>query len=238
MENAMEIWKEIKGKGFKPDLLLYGTIIWGLCSQNKLEESELVFSEMKGCGSTPNHFIYTTLMDAYFKAGKTKEALNLLQEMLDNGIEFTVVTYCALIDGLCKKGLLQEAINYFRRMPDIGLEPNVAVFTALIDAWKSSRSFERVEKRMREMGMELDLYAVYFLDLGSFSLWSGTASAKILLDEMIGKGILPDEILCICLLRKYYKLGYLDEAFELQTEMVNKGLITGTCDYAVPNART
>ncbi|KAK9925626.1 hypothetical protein M0R45_022897 [Rubus argutus] len=50
--------------------------------------------------------------------------------------------------------------------------------------------------------------------------------AKSLLDEMIGKGILPDEILIVCLVRKYYELGNVDEAIKLQTEWRNRALRT------------
>jgi pentatricopeptide repeat domain-containing protein 1 len=62
--------------------------------------------------------------------------------------------------------------------------------------------------------------------------------ARKFLAEMIGKGIIPDETLCTRLLRKHYELGNIDEAIELQNELVEKGLIHGNSNPAVPNIQT
>ena len=89
--------------------------------------------------------------------------------------------------------------------------------------------------RMIEMGLELDLHAYTALIWG-FSQFGQMQQAKTWLDEMIGKGILPDEILCVSVLKKYHELGNVIEATELHNEFVKMGLLKGTCDYAVPDA--
>ena len=88
--------------------------------------------------------------------------------------------------------------------------------------------------RMIDLGREFDLPAYTSLIWG-LSQCGQVQQARKFFDEMIGKGILPDEILCICLLRKYYELGNMDEATELQNEMVERGLLTGSGDLEVPN---
>jgi pentatricopeptide repeat domain-containing protein 1 len=47
---------------------------------------------------------------------------------------------------------------------------------------------------------------------------------------MLNKGITPDQILCIRLLRKYYELGDIDEAQELRNDMLRRGLVDETME--------
>lgn len=94
-----------------------------------------------------------------------------------------------------------------------------------------------LRNRMVEIGMELDLCAYTSLIWG-FSRYGQVQLAKSLLDEMLRKGIIPDQVLCICLLRKYYELGDINEALALHDDMARRGLISGTIDITVPSVHT
>ncbi|KAJ1430523.1 Tetratricopeptide-like helical domain superfamily [Sesbania bispinosa] len=87
------------------------------------------------------------------------------------------------------------------------------------------------------MGMELDLHAYTSLVWG-FSHCGQVPRAKSLLYEMLGKGIIPDQVLCIYLLRKYYELGDINEAQELHNDMMMRGLVAGTMDITVTSVHT
>ncbi|KAF6153967.1 hypothetical protein GIB67_041233 [Kingdonia uniflora] len=138
-------------KDIEFDLSLYGTVVWGLCDQGKLEEAKVVISEILERDVKANHIIFTTLVDAYFKAGKEPEALKVIEEMQNLDLVPTVVTFCILIDGLCKAGLVREAMDHFRSMANMSLQPNVLAYTALVDGLCKNNFLEEAEKLFDEM---------------------------------------------------------------------------------------
>ena len=52
---------------------------------------------------------------------------------------------------------------------------------------------------------------------------------------MVAKGMLPDKVVFGSLVRMYYELGNVDEALELQNEMVEKALVSNISSHSVPN---
>ena len=52
---------------------------------------------------------------------------------------------------------------------------------------------------------------------------------------MVSKGMLPDKVVYGSLVRMYYELGNVDEALELQNEMVEKTIVSDISSHAVPN---
>jgi pentatricopeptide repeat domain-containing protein 1 len=77
--------------------------------------------------------------------------------------------------------------------------------------------------------MELDLHAYTSLVWG-LSYCGKVQQAKSFLNEMLSKGITPDQVLCIRLLRKYYELGDINEAQELHNDMLRRGLVDETME--------
>ncbi|KAK6242398.1 hypothetical protein SCA6_007787 [Theobroma cacao] len=214
-------------KSIKPDLLLYGTIIWGLCNQDKIEETKVVMSEMKESRLSSNPVIYTTVMDSYFKAGKIAEALNLLEEMSDLGIEVTVVTFCVLVDGLCKTGLVLEAINYFNRMSEFNLQPNVAAYTVLIDGLCKNNFIQAAKNMFDEMlskNLVPDKTAYTALIDGNLK-HGNFQEALNLQNEMIEMGIELDLPAYTSLVWGFCQCGQLQQARKFLDEMIRKHIL-------------
>ncbi|KAK1261953.1 putative pentatricopeptide repeat-containing protein [Acorus gramineus] len=222
-ERVMDLIKEMKEKGHKPDLSFYGTIIWGLCNLGKLEEAELLLTEIRMSGLKPNHVIYTTFMDAYFKAGKASEALCLLHEMLDLGEIPSVVTYCTLIDGLCKSGSVQEATLHFNKMKDVGLQPNVLAYTALIDGLCKNCCLEEATRLFNEMigkGMRLDKVAYTSLMDGNMKN-GDLQEALSLRSRMVENGIDMDLHAYSTLICGLCRFDQVERAREMLMEMID-----------------
>ncbi|KAF2285049.1 hypothetical protein GH714_037582 [Hevea brasiliensis] len=243
MPKAFEFFLEMKNNGLKPNIITYSTLVDALCKEGMLQLAIKFLVDMRRVGLLPNEFTYTSLIDANCKAGnlndalklakeiagKTKEALNLMQEMCDMGIEITNVTFCVLVD---------DAKKLFDEMLGKNMVPDKIVYTALMHGnlkhWEFQEALN-IRSRMSELGMELDL-RLHFPGLG-ISQGGLVQQARKFLAEMIGKGIVPDEILCISLLRKYYELGNIDEAVELHNELVKMGLIKDSINSVVPNVQ-
>ncbi|CAN6727980.1 unnamed protein product [Malus baccata var. baccata] len=225
LEESELVLKEMKGYGLTANHFIYTTLMDAYYKAGKTEAALNLIQEMRDNGIELTVVTYCALIDGLCKKGLFQEATGHFRTMPDLGLQPNVAVFTALIDGLCKNNCIEAAKELFNEMVDKGLIPDKAAYTTLMDGNLKHGNLEEalsIQKRMREIGMELDLYAYTSLIWG-LSQFDQVKQAKILLDEMIGKGILPDEILCISLLRKYYKLGNLDEAIELQIEMVNRG---------------
>ena len=106
----------------------------------------------------------------------------------------------------------------FDEMLSKNFVPDKTAYTALIDGNLKHGNFQEalnLRNKMIDIGLELDLPAYTSLVWG-FCQCGQLQQARKFLDEMMRKHILPDEILCIGVLRKYYELGHADEAIELQ----------------------
>ncbi|KAB2623952.1 pentatricopeptide repeat-containing protein [Pyrus ussuriensis x Pyrus communis] len=221
LEESELVLKEMKGYGLTANHFIYTTLMDAYYKAGKTEAALNLIQEMRDNGIELTVVTYCALIDGLCKKGLFQEATSHFRTMPDLGLQPNVAVFTALIDGLCKNNCIEAAKELFNEMVDKGLIPDKAAYTTLMDGNLKHGNLEEalsIQKRMREIGMELDLYAYTSLIWG-LSEFGQVKQAKMLLDEMIGKGILPDEILCISLLRKYYKLGNLDEAIELQIEM-------------------
>lgn len=68
---------------------------------------------------------------------------------------------------------------------------------------------------MDEIGMKFDLF-VYILLVWGLLQCNQLQKVRFFFEEMIGEGIVFDEVLCVSVLKKYYEFGCVDEVVELQ----------------------
>ncbi|KAK7846667.1 putative pentatricopeptide repeat-containing protein, partial [Quercus suber] len=219
---ARSLFQQMKQMGLVPDSVTYNSLIDGHGKVGLLDESVCIFEEMKdvGCepdaGVIPNQKTYTALFHGYIKAQKMESAMHILKEMKEKSIKPDILLYGTIIWCLCCQNKLEECELVIGEMKGFGLSTNHFICTTLMDAYfKAGKTTEALNllQEMQDLSIEINVQ-----------------QARKFLDEMIGKGIIPDEILCICLLRKYYELGNMDEAIDLQNEMVNRGLLTRSGD--------
>ncbi|KAL0793285.1 hypothetical protein Bca101_064662 [Brassica carinata] len=170
-------------------------------------------------------------------------------EMMEVGVEWNVVTYTELIDGLCDVERTKEAEEMFGKMvtADVattlseqmaqeGLVSDRTAYTSLIDGnLKQGNVVEALALRdkMGEIGMKLDLLAYTSLVWG-LSQCNQLQKARTFLEEMIGEGIILDEVLCLSVLKKHYELGCVEEAVELQSCLMKHQLLTSDNNDTLP----
>ncbi|KAG2302053.1 hypothetical protein Bca52824_030704 [Brassica carinata] len=200
-------------------------------------------------GLVPNVFTYTSLVDAYCKVGNLSDVFRMGNEMMEVGVEWNVVTYTELIDGLCDVERTKEAEEMFGKMvtADVattlseqmaqeGLVSDRTAYTSLIDGnLKQGNVVEALALRdkMGEIGMKLDLLAYTSLVWG-LSQCNQLQKARTFLEEMIGEGIILDEVLCLSVLKKHYELGCVEEAVELQSCLMKHQLLTSDNNDTLP----
>nr|GEV91871.1 tetratricopeptide-like helical domain-containing protein [Tanacetum cinerariifolium] len=196
--------KLVKGKLCEPDVVMYSTMIKGLCKIGNnviaiqllrlMDEREMVFEQ----GISPNVITYSGLIDGLCNLGRWEEASKMLQEMLDVGISPNVHTFSILVDAFCKEGQIEEAENVIDIMLEKGILPDTVTYNTLIDG---------------------------------YCLRGEMTKARTILDSMVLQGVVPDIVTYSSLLNGYWKNSKIDEAMLLSHKMNEKGLKPDAVTY-------
>jgi pentatricopeptide repeat protein len=89
---------------YRPDELVYRTIINVLVNARRMNVAETVFEEFVKSGMGPSHDDYVILMSGYTKCGSLQRGIGVLQKMRDAGIRPLVSAYNVLLDG-CQRSI-------------------------------------------------------------------------------------------------------------------------------------
>ncbi|KAL9998494.1 putative tetratricopeptide-like helical domain superfamily [Helianthus debilis subsp. tardiflorus] len=125
--------KLIKQKLCEPDVVMYSTMIKGLCKfgNNDIAIGLLRLMDERGC--KPNTVVYNTIIDSLCKDKLIDDAYKLFKEMVSHkGILPNVITYTSLIHGLCNLCRWDEVSKLLKEMEDLRISPNFQTFSILV----------------------------------------------------------------------------------------------------------
>jgi pentatricopeptide repeat protein len=74
------MFKEMREKGMKPDVVTFNTLIDIHGKSGKLQECELFFADMKLTGIQPDEIVCNTMIAIFDKAGDTERCIQLAKE--------------------------------------------------------------------------------------------------------------------------------------------------------------
>jgi pentatricopeptide repeat protein len=141
-----------------------------------------------------NHAV--KMFDALSKQGLTHEALELFGQIKDKGQMPDVVAHTAIIEAYANAGQPKETLKAYMRMLASGVCPNAYTYAVLIRGLVGDGKFLKDAKKylleMMEKGMRpnAETYAAVFEGLVREEK---VDEAVNLLEEMKGKGFVPDE---------------------------------------------
>ncbi|KAJ9556681.1 hypothetical protein OSB04_011295 [Centaurea solstitialis] len=226
--------KLIKGKLCKPDVVMYSTMIKGLCKVGINDTAIGLLRLMDERGCKPNVMTYSTIIDSLCKDKMIDDALKLFNEMiLHKGILPDVVTYNSLISGLCNQGRWDDASKMLRGMEYERISPDVITYNILVDALCKegmAEDAEAVLNIMVERGKVPDLVTYNSL-IDGFCLRGETKKAKEIFDLIRIRGLVPDVVTYNSLLNGYCKNLEIDEALLLFNELTEKGTKPNVVTY-------
>ncbi|CAA7046711.1 unnamed protein product [Microthlaspi erraticum] len=110
----------MEAEKLEPDVVIYSTVIDGLCKYKHPDDALDLFNEMEKKGIRP--MLLPTIPDK-------------LPFLVVKGVKPDVVTYNTMISGFCRKGLKEEASALFRKMKEDGPLPNSGTYNTLIRAY-------------------------------------------------------------------------------------------------------
>uniref|UniRef100_A0A251SX14 Putative pentatricopeptide repeat protein n=1 Tax=Helianthus annuus TaxID=4232 RepID=A0A251SX14_HELAN len=220
--------KLIKQKLCEPDVVMYSTMIKGLCKfgNNDIAIGLLRLMDERGC--KPNVVIYSTIIDSLCKDKLIEDAFKLFKEMVfAKGIQPDVITYNSLIHGLCNLCRWDEVSKLLKEMEeDLRISPDLHTFSILVDALcKEGRvdEAEAVIDIMVERRVVPDI-VTYNTLIDGYCLRGEMTKARTLFDSLTSKGFVPNVVTYSSLLNGYCRSLKIEEAMHLFHEMTRKGL--------------
>ncbi|ONK63930.1 uncharacterized protein A4U43_C07F20380 [Asparagus officinalis] len=152
-ESAREVVRWMVKSGCKPDVVMYSTLINGLCRAGRVEEAREVVDEMVKEKCEPNCLTFTPLLQAYCSNGRIEEAKRLLDSMESGNCSPDTVCYNVLIQGLCDKGDFDEVENVLRESSSKGWNPDAVSYNIYINGLCK---VSRIEEAFRQLEVMLD----------------------------------------------------------------------------------
>ncbi|ESQ53426.1 hypothetical protein EUTSA_v10027579mg [Eutrema salsugineum] len=130
-EKAIEIMRQMEGKGMEVTTIALTTILNSLYKKGEAEVAESLWNEMvkKGC-EFDNAAYNVRIMNAQKES--PERVLELIDEMSTMGLKPDAISYNYLMTAYCEKGMLDEAKKVYEGLQGNSCAPNAATFRTLI----------------------------------------------------------------------------------------------------------
>ncbi|OEL20892.1 Pentatricopeptide repeat-containing protein [Dichanthelium oligosanthes] len=231
--------EESSAKGWTPDTITYSTYMDGLCKAGRVDKSFALVDKMLSDGLCPNEITLNILLDGICRRSTAWDAKCLLECSEEIGWHVNVVNYNTVMRRLCDERRWLAVIKLFVNMVKKGIAPNSWTFSILVH---SLCKLGKLREALCLLGSEEFVADVvtYNTLIRHLSLSGKAYDAYLVLDEMIEKGITPNDITdslvvdCLCREGKFWvALSYLNRSLEdgLSRSAVSsivRGLIAGS----------
>ncbi|KFK42438.1 hypothetical protein AALP_AA2G256500 [Arabis alpina] len=187
---AVKLYKEMKSKRMKLDVVAYNTVIRSIGASEGVEFGIRVFREMRERGCVPNVATHNTVIKLLCEDGRMKDAYRMLDEMPKNGCQPDSVTYMCLFARLEKPS---EILSLFGRMIRSGVRPRMDTYVMLMrkfERWGFLQPVLYVWKTMKESGDTPDS-AAYNAVIDALIQKGMLDIAREYEDEMVERGLTP-----------------------------------------------
>lgn len=226
LDDAWVIFDEMRRKGFRPNVVTFGTLIYGFCMDLKLKEAFNLKEDMtRVYGVKPNAFVYASLIKGFCKVDDLSLAFKLKEEMVRNKIKLDSAVYSTLISALFKFGRKDEVSGILEEMTVNGCEPDTVTYNAMINGFCKENDFQTAYRVLDEMVKnnckpDIISYNVIISGLCKDEKW---IEANDLFEDLPRRGCKPDVVSYRTILDGFCNWRRFKEAMFILEEMVFKG---------------
>ncbi|KAK4401470.1 Pentatricopeptide repeat-containing protein MRL1, chloroplastic [Sesamum angolense] len=249
-EGAFQVLQHVQEAGLRADCKLYTTLISTCAKREKwiqclrAHPSYLrapimpaqVFHDMVNAGVEPNVHTYGALIDGCAKAGQVAKAFGAYGILRSKNVKPDRVVFNALITACGQSGAVDRAFDVLAEMRAElqPIDPDHVTIGALMKACASADQVDRareVYNMIHEYGIRgtAELYTIAVNSCSHHGDWEFACSVY---DDMIKKGVAPDEMFISALIDVAGHAGKVDAAFEILQEARAKGMHVGTISYS------
>ncbi|KAL0334654.1 UNVERIFIED_CONTAM: Pentatricopeptide repeat-containing protein MRL1, chloroplastic [Sesamum radiatum] len=249
-EGAFQVLQHVQEAGLRADCKLYTTLI-STCAKSGKVDTMLrahpsylrapimpgqVFHDMVNAGVEPNVHTYGALIDGCAKAGQVAKAFGAYGILRSKNVKPDRVVFNALITACGQSGAVDRAFDVLAEMRAElqPIDPDHVTIGALMKACASADQVDRareVYNMIHEYGIRgtAELYTIAVNSCSHHGDWEFACSVY---DDMIKKGVAPDEMFISALIDVAGHAGKVDAAFEILQEARAKGMHVGTISYS------
>ncbi|GJZ99620.1 pentatricopeptide repeat-containing protein [Tanacetum coccineum] len=220
----------------KPDVILYNTLIDGLCKVGRQEEGlelmkqmmldgSCVPSVMSKNGVDQNVITVNTLVDGMCKHGRIGNAMEFFRKMQEEkGIKGNVVTYSTLISAFCTVNNIEKSMSLFDEMESVGSPDALAYYSLISGLTLAGRPDDAsvIASKLKKAGFRMDL-TTYNTLIGGFCRRKKLEKAVELLKEMEETGVKADGVTYNTLISYFCKNGDFESAYKFLKQMIIDG---------------
>ena len=136
MEQAENIFNDMKEAFVTPSKITYAIMIRGYGNDYNLPRAFEIFNEMKLNNISANEIIYGCLLNACVKSSKIEKVCEIYEEITNTtDIAMNIVLYSTLIKGYTKTKNFNKAFEIYKSMQnDKNVTPNIICHNAILDS--------------------------------------------------------------------------------------------------------
>merc|ERR1719161_2094551 len=134
IDEAFAVLKDMREEGkFKPDEILYNSLLDGCAKEHRLQEDLDLFATMKAEGVRPSNFTLCTLVKLLGRARRLPQAFAILEELCGaGGLRPNVQVYTCLMTACMDNGQLDKALQLQNDVINGGCRPDAKLYNALV----------------------------------------------------------------------------------------------------------
>ncbi|KAI5075896.1 hypothetical protein GOP47_0009972 [Adiantum capillus-veneris] len=200
--------------GLCSDVVLGNALIdmYGKCQT--CMEAENVFDRLQ----TPDLISWSSIIAAHAESGNLHNTLECFENMQKEGMEPNVVTFLCTIKACCNNGALEESRYIHHVVVEAGLNNEDVIASALIDMYSKSDVVEDSYGVFAGLLHQDDVSWATIIT--SFVQHGHEFSALELFDKMQTKGLKPNKVTFLCILKACSNVGALRQGQLIHDKIV------------------
>ncbi|XP_010530992.1 PREDICTED: pentatricopeptide repeat-containing protein At2g17525, mitochondrial [Tarenaya hassleriana] len=223
VSEALDVLERVEIKGGKIDVVACNTFIKGYCSLGKARVAQGFLKEMERKGCLPNTETYNSLIRGFCEIGSLDSALDCFNDMKTDAIIRNFSTFNTLIGGLSAGGRVDDGLKILEIMQDSlrvrggRIDPYNSILYGFYreNRWEEAVKFLSRMEKLFPRAVDRSYKILNFCKKGSVD------DAKLVYDQIIEEGSLPNILVFHGLIHRYVQEGYMEEALELVNDMVS-----------------
>ncbi|KAK6121386.1 hypothetical protein DH2020_044868 [Rehmannia glutinosa] len=214
------------GKGVFPSANTLNVVMIGFYREGLVDKVEELWGEFLRVGCEPNIYSFNVLMAAYCDDERMEDAMRVWEEMKDKGLNHDAVAYNTVIGGFCRVGDVGRAEEIYREMVMNGAESTCITFEHLINGYCKVGDLDSAmmvykdmcRKKFSPESSTVNVIIRLLCEKNEIS-----AATEFWRTAVKKHGAVMEEENYGNLIRGLCEEGKMEEALNLQAEMVVKG---------------
>ncbi|KAK7393746.1 hypothetical protein VNO78_22310 [Psophocarpus tetragonolobus] len=231
-DKACQLFDCMKKFGVVADKCSYSSLIHILASADKPHIAKSYLKKMQDAGLVSDCIPYCAVISSFIKLGQVEMAEKLYKEMLGYAVQPDVIIYGVFINAFADSGNVKEAINYINEMRKAGLPGNPAIHNSLIKLYTKVGYMKEAQETYKLLQSSHEGPSIFssncMIDLYTERLMVEQAKEIF---NCLKKNEVANEFSYARMLCMYKKIGRLDEAFQIATQMRRLRLLTDALSY-------